>query len=237
MLRFSARFCDARQSTRMAMALLACCALAACATSPPPQQKPLDSAMSLRPAAQKPAAPLQLSLEDVGTPPDPAASVALPPAFVGCWVGTIHGNDYTIPIGFLSSLAVFATETYHFCYLQDPKNGKADLVMRDLVVNHQELVVSEFENQTVWTDGRGTAFLRNHFAMTQPPLGFSHFPRQEIYSDESVTMENPDLLKMRAVEVIKRSGSDYIRAAFHADFHRAPMPPHRLTSAAAATHP
>lgn len=224
---FYGRTVKALRARRAAMTVFLCCATAACAPLSQRQQawKPLTSAMEQPATGQMPmVTPPQLNLESVGTPPNPAASVSLAAPFVGCWQGAIKGADSIVPIGFFS--LTLPTQSYRICYLLNSSNNRTySMELREVLVNGGELIPTEFENQVVWSDS-DSAYLRTHIASnaTQWLLFIPIHYREEVYADESVTLENPNLFRMRGVELIKVDNSDYARAAFHTDFSRVPKP-------------
>jgi hypothetical protein len=205
--------------------MMVCNTVVACSSSGRSKQwQPLTSAMTLPANAHTPMTPqAQLNLKDVGTPPDPAKSVSLATPFIGCWQGKIAKADSIESIGLFS--ITLPTQGYRFCYTQDANAHTSKMEFREVIVNGEEIVPTEFESQVVWSSA-DVAYLRTHTASntTQWLLFIPISYRQEVYADETVTLENPDLLGMRGVELIKVNGSDYARAAFHANFHRVPKP-------------
>jgi hypothetical protein len=185
-------------------------------------QAPVVSEMtgSAAPSQKQQSAPPQLDINTVGTPPDASASISLAAPFTGCWNGTIEGGGSLVPIGFLSSLVTLPPTSYRFCYLPDPNGRSARMELLDMVSDNIRPTVTEFANQVVWSDDQSAAYLRNHIGTIGPVwLPYTH-TREDVYADEIVTVKNPNLLIMQGVELIKVSGSDYLRASFHADFHR-----------------
>lgn len=189
--------------------------------SPPPSIQPNPSQSTL----ELPTGPSNPVLEIPGQAPEPALSVTLPSPFVGCWEGTINGFDSLTPIGFLSSFIGGARITYRFCYLPNPDGKTYRMELRKLVIDNKELTATGFDNQVVWVDDHhGAGYLRNHLTVDQTSwlLFIPIRVREDIYAEEIVALDNPNLANMHGAELMKLNGSDYARISFHADFNRIP---------------
>jgi hypothetical protein len=161
-------------------------------------------------------------LEIPGQQPDPAQSRLLPTGFSGCWEGTISDFDSLHPIGFLSSFASGTHTTYRFCYLPNG-DGTYRMELRKFEIAEKELTPTSFVNQVVWVDNdHGQGYLRNHFTTSQRSwlLFIPVNVDSEYFAEEVVTLLNPNTVRMRGAELMRLEGSDYLRAEFHADFHR-----------------
>jgi|GEM_PF-6515974 hypothetical protein len=178
------------------------------------------AAPATTPPGEKLARP-ELDLDSVGTPPDPAASVPLPAVFVGCWVGTVETPDSVKRTRFMAFLGTLPPTTYHICYRLDANTKNGKMILRQMASPYSKgFRITQFDNQVVWSNGRDTGFLRNHIATVGPVwFPFTH-TRGDVYADELITIRNPNVLRMRGVEVIQVSGKDYIRVVFHTNFHR-----------------
>ncbi len=187
--------------------------------SPVPSIHPNASQSTL----ELPTSPSNPVLEIPGRSPNPRLSVKLPSPFVGCWQGTIDGWDSLTPIGFLSSLFRPTQITYRFCYLPNADGCSYRFELRRVAIAAKELRQTAFENQTLWIDDRrGTGYLRNHLTVIQTSwlLFIPIRVQQDVYAEEIVVLADQNLVRMRGADLVQLNGTDYLRQAFHADFHR-----------------
>ncbi|MGB6564509.1 MAG: hypothetical protein WBE69_18060, partial [Candidatus Binataceae bacterium] len=89
----------------------------------------------------------------------------LPADFVGCWRGTIQGEDFkpAIPGNTMSQ----DPATYELCYGPVPQ-GTYRLNLMKLVIGMAVVRPDRFESQVLSADDQaGTAKIRNHLILTQ----------------------------------------------------------------------
>jgi hypothetical protein len=150
-----------------------------------------------------------------------ATWMRLPPDFVGCWKGTIQGEDFkpAIPGNTMSQ----DPTTYELCYGPVPQ-GTYRLNLMKLVIGMAVVRPDRFESQVLSADDQaGTAKIRNHLILTQTKYILWAVPvrfRVEVDAVEECRLVSHDVILMRGTQLIAVDEKMYGEQTFHADFRR-----------------
>ncbi len=145
----------------------------------------------------------------------------LPADFVGCWKGTIQGDDFkpAIPGNTMSK----DPTTYELCYGPMPQ-GSYRLNLLKLVIGMAVVRPERFESQVLSADDQtGTAKIRNHLILTQTKYILWAVPVRfhvEVDAVEDCRLVSHDLISMRGTQLIAVDDKAYGQQTFHADFTR-----------------
>lgn len=145
----------------------------------------------------------------------------LPADFVGCWRGTIQGEDFkpAIPGNTMSQ----DPATYELCYGPVPQ-GTYRLNLMKLVIGMAVVRPDRFESQVLSADDQaGTAKIRNHLILTQTRYILWTVPVRfhvEVDAVEDCRLVSHDVILMRGTQLIVVNEKMYGKQTFHADFRR-----------------
>jgi hypothetical protein len=145
----------------------------------------------------------------------------LPSDFVGCWRGTIQGDDFkpAIPGNTMSK----DPTTYELCYGPVPE-GTYRLNLLKLVIGMAVVRPDRFDSQVISADDQaGTAKIRNHLILTQTRYILWTVPVRfhvEVDAVEDCRLVSHDVILMRGTQLIAVNEKMYGKQTFHADFRR-----------------
>jgi hypothetical protein len=152
---------------------------------------------------------------------DAAASIQLPSDFVGCWKGTIQGDDFT-PATPGNTISKDPT-TYQLCYREDA-DGNYRLDLLKLVIGATVTRPERFDSQVLSADYRtGTAEIRSHLVLIQTRYVLWAVPihfHVDVAAVEDCRLRNRAVIFMRGTQLIAVDGKKYGEQTFHADFRR-----------------
>lgn len=154
-----------------------------------------------------------------------AASMRLPPGFIGCWRGTIEGDDFkpATPGNTISK----DPATYELCYREEAE-GIYRLDLLKLVIGANAIRPESFESQVLSADGQtGAAELRSHLVLNQTRYVLWTVPirvRVDVAAVEDCSLRNRDVISMHGTQLISVNGQKYGEQTFHADFTRVDAP-------------
>lgn len=150
-----------------------------------------------------------------------ATRMRLPADFVGCWRGTIQGEDFkpAIPGNTMSQ----DPTTYELCYGPVPQ-GTYRLNLMKLVIGMAVVRPDRFESRVLSADDQaGTAKIRNHLILTQTKYILWAVPvrfQVEVDAVEDCRLVSHDVILMRGTQLIAVDEKMYGEQTFHADFRR-----------------
>ena len=150
-----------------------------------------------------------------------AVLMRLPSDFVGCWQGTIHGDDFkpAIPGNTMSK----DPTTYELCY-GPVSEGTYRLNLLKLVIGMAVVRPDRFDSQVISADNQaGTAKIRNHLILTQTRYILWTVPVRfhvEVDAVEDCRLVSHDVILMRGTQLIAVNEKMYGEQTFHADFRR-----------------
>lgn len=150
-----------------------------------------------------------------------AILMRLPSDFVGCWRGTIQGDDFkpAIPGNTMSK----DPTTYELCYGPVPE-GTYRLNLLKLVIGMAVVRPDWFDSQVISADNQaGTAKIRNHLILTQTRYILWTVPIRfhvEVDAVEDCRLVSHDVILMRGTQLIAVNEKMYGKQTFHADFRR-----------------
>jgi hypothetical protein len=145
----------------------------------------------------------------------------LPSDFVGCWRGTIQGDDFkpAIPGNTMSK----DPTTYELCY-GPVSEGTYRLNLLKLVIGMAVVRPDRFDSQVISADDQaGTAKIRNHLILTQTRYILWTVPVRfhvEVDAVEDCRLVSHDVILMRGTQLIAVNEKMYGKQTFHADFRR-----------------
>lgn len=149
----------------------------------------------------------------------------LPADFVGCWKGTIHGDDFkpAIPGNTMSK----DPTTYELCYGPRPEESYR-LSLLKLVIGMAVVRPERFESQVLSADDQaGTAKIQNHLTLTETKYLLWTVPVRfhvQVDAVEDCRLISHDLISMRGMQHIAVDQKIYGQQTFHADFRRLSSP-------------
>ena len=150
-----------------------------------------------------------------------AILMRLPSDFVGCWRGTIQGDDFkpAIPGNTMSK----DPTTYELCY-GPVSEGTYRLNLLKLVIGMAVVRPDRFDSQVISADDQaGTAKIRNHLILTQTRYILWTVPVRfhvEVDAVEDCRLVSHDVILMRGTQLIAVNEKMYGKQTFHADFRR-----------------
>jgi hypothetical protein len=150
-----------------------------------------------------------------------AILMRLPSDFVGCWRGTIQGDDFkpAIPGNTMSK----DPTTYELCY-GPVSEGTYRLNLLKLVIGMAVVRPDWFDSQVISADDQaGTAKIRNHLILTQTRYILWTVPVRfhvEVDAVEDCRLVSHDVILMRGTQLIAVNEKMYGKQTFHADFRR-----------------
>ncbi len=150
-----------------------------------------------------------------------AILMRLPSDFVGCWRGTIQGEDFkpAIPGNTMSK----DPTTYELCY-GPVSEGTYRLNLLKLVIGMAVVRPDRFDSQVISADDQaGTAKIRNHLILTQTRYILWTVPVRfhvEVDAVEDCRLVSHDVILMRGTQLIAVNEKMYGKQTFHADFRR-----------------
>jgi hypothetical protein len=161
------------------------------------------------------------SVSDSGRKSDAAASIRLPPDFVGCWKGTIQGDNFT-PAKPGNTISKDPT-TYELCYRPDA-DGNYRLDLLKLVIGTAVTRPERFDSQVLSADYHtGRAEIRSHLVLSQTRYILWAVPvhfHVDVAAVEDCSLKNHAVIFMRGAQLIAVDGKKYGEQTFHADFRR-----------------
>lgn len=165
------------------------------------------------------------NLQDSGQNPErkseAAPAMRLPPDFIGCWKGTIEGDEFT-PATPGNTISKDPT-TYELCYRPEAE-GIYRLDLLTLVIGETAIRPESFESQVLSADSQtGAAELSSHLVLTQTKYILWTVPvrfRVDVAAVEDCSFRNHDVIFMRGTQLISVNGNKYGKQTFHADFRR-----------------
>ncbi len=150
-----------------------------------------------------------------------AILMRLPSDFVGCWRGTIQGDDFkpAIPGNTMSK----DPTTYELCY-GPVSEGTYRLNLLKLMIGMAVVRPDRFDSQVISADDQaGTAKIRNHLILTQTRYILWTVPVRfhvEVDAVEDCRLVSHDVILMRGTQLIAVNEKMYGKQTFHADFRR-----------------
>jgi hypothetical protein len=169
------------------------------------------------PSAREQDSPQRYSRQGSGA----AILTRLPSDFVGCWRGTIQGDDFkpAIPGNTMSK----DPTTYELCY-GPVSEGTYRLNLLKLVIGMAVVRPDRFDSQVISADDQaGTAKIRNHLILTQTKYILWTVPVRfhvEVDAVEDCRLVSHDVILMRGTQLIAVNEKMYGKQTFHADFRR-----------------
>jgi hypothetical protein len=145
----------------------------------------------------------------------------LPSDFVGCWRGTIQGDDFKP--AFPGNTMSKDPTTYELCY-GPVREGSYRLNLLKLVMGLAVVRPDRFESQVLSADDQaGSAKIRNHLVLTQTRYILWTLPVRfhvDVDAVEDCRLVSHDVISMRGTQLIAVDEKIYGQQTFHADFRR-----------------